>query len=246
MLTDCETGLQHKPAAKADQADGDIQMADKECYGFKMYPSYYEVIRPLPDDQRLAMLDAIMDYAFMGTEPNGLSPILNGYFTLIRPNIDKSVRQCNASVNNGGKGGRPPKQKEETQQKPRENPEETQQKPGRKADRDRDREEIGNTEIDNIPPVSPKGERERFKPPTLEEVRAYHAEKGYSFDPENFVDYYISNGWKVGKNPMKDWKAALRNWAKNEGDNGNAQPKEHAKPLKMVRDENGKLVTLRE
>ena len=100
-------------------------MAEKECYGFKMYPSYYEVIRPLPDDQRLAMLDAIMDYAFMGTEPNGLSPVLNGYFTLIRPNIDKSVRQCNASVNNGGKGGRPPKQKEETQQKP-----------GRKADRD--------------------------------------------------------------------------------------------------------------
>ena len=67
-------------------------MAEKECYGFKMDPSYYEVIRPLPDDQRLAMLDAIMDYAFMGTEPNGLSPVLNGYFTLIRPNIDKSVR----------------------------------------------------------------------------------------------------------------------------------------------------------
>lgn len=52
----------------------------------------------------------------------------------------------------------------------------------------------------------------RFKPPTVEEVRAYCTERGNSIDPQSFVDFYTSNGWKVGKNAMKDWKAAVRTW----------------------------------
>lgn len=55
----------------------------------------------------------------------------------------------------------------------------------------------------------------RFKTPTVEEVRAYILEKGYSVDAESFVDYYTSKGWVVGKSPMKDWKAAVRTWNKN-------------------------------
>ncbi|MBQ6670217.1 MAG: hypothetical protein IJM80_01140, partial [Firmicutes bacterium] len=39
---------------------------------------------------------------------------------------------------------------------------------------------------------------------------------GYSIDPERFIDYYDANGWKVGRNPMKDWKAAVRTWVRNE------------------------------
>ncbi len=52
----------------------------------------------------------------------------------------------------------------------------------------------------------------RFKPPTAEEVSAYVAEKGHHFHPEQFVDFYQSKGWIVGKTKMKDWKAACRNW----------------------------------
>lgn len=55
----------------------------------------------------------------------------------------------------------------------------------------------------------------RFIPPSLEEVKAYCAERKNSVDAEHFIDYYSSNGWKVGKNSMKDWKAAVRNWEKN-------------------------------
>ena len=62
--------------------------------------------------------------------------------------------------------------------------------------------------------------RATFQKPTLEEVTAYCAErqrtkgdqKRKPVDPERFFDYYESNGWKVGKNAMKDWKAAVRNW----------------------------------
>ena len=55
----------------------------------------------------------------------------------------------------------------------------------------------------------------RFKKPTLDELQEYISEKGYKVDAEKFLDYYESNGWKVGKNPMKDWKAAIRNWNRN-------------------------------
>lgn len=64
----------------------------------------------------------------------------------------------------------------------------------------------------------------RFTPPTLEEVRAYCFERGNNVDAERFIDYYTSNGWKVGKNSMKDWKAAVRTWERS--DKGNAPKKQ--------------------
>lgn len=55
----------------------------------------------------------------------------------------------------------------------------------------------------------------KFIPPTVEEVRAYCQERGNKVDPQAFVDYYTSNGWMVGRNRMKDWKAAVRGtWEK--------------------------------
>ena len=54
------------------------------------------------------------------------------------------------------------------------------------------------------------------KHPTLEEVKAYCQERGNRVDPERFIDYYTANGWKVGKNPMKDWKAAVRTWERQD------------------------------
>ena len=58
--------------------------------------------------------------------------------------------------------------------------------------------------------------RTRFTPPTIDEVKAYCTEQGYRVDAERFVAYYESNGWKVGKNPMKDWRAAVRTWVRND------------------------------
>ena len=52
--------------------------------------------------------------------------------------------------------------------------------------------------------------------PTLEEVKEYCSERGNKVDPERWFDYYTSNGWKVGKNPMRDWKAAVRTWERGE------------------------------
>lgn len=58
--------------------------------------------------------------------------------------------------------------------------------------------------------------RHRFTPPTLDDVQAYCQERKNAVDASRFVDYYTANGWKVGKNPMKDWKAAVRTWERGE------------------------------
>ena len=57
-----------------------------------------------------------------------------------------------------------------------------------------------------------------FTPPTIQQVIDYCKERKNNVDPERFIDYYESNGWMVGKNKMKSWQAAVRNWEK--GDNG--------------------------
>ena len=67
-----------------------------------------------------------------------------------------------------------------------------------------------------IPPTAPS---KKFKKPTLEEVQAYCKERKSSISAEYFYDYYESNGWKVGKNPMKDWKATLRRWELRDREN---------------------------
>lgn len=56
----------------------------------------------------------------------------------------------------------------------------------------------------------------RFVKPTVEEVRAYCKERNNNVDADKFITHYQSNGWKVGKTPMKDWKAAVRTWEKND------------------------------
>lgn len=53
----------------------------------------------------------------------------------------------------------------------------------------------------------------RFAPPTIEEICSYISEKGLAISAERFFDYYQANGWRVGKNTMKDWRAACRSWA---------------------------------
>ena len=70
----------------------------------------------------------------------------------------------------------------------------------------------------------PNTHTKRFTPPTVDEVRAYMLERGTTSDPERFVDFYESKGWMVGKNKMKDWKAAVRNWERNAGPKGKPIP----------------------
>lgn len=71
-----------------------------------------------------------------------------------------------------------------------------------------------NNENNNIPPLPPKGEKElcRVIPPTYEMVKEYCDSRNNGIDPGEFIDFYTSKGWVVGKGKMKDWQASIRTW----------------------------------
>lgn len=104
---------------------------------------------------------------------------------------------------------------------------------------DRDRIELGEGSLgeDNGDSATPPPTRsKRFIPPTVEEVAQYCFDRMSSVDPQRFVDYYTSNGWMVGKNKMKDWKAAVRTWEQKEGQSKPKAPKSSNPFLDMVGD----------
>lgn len=98
-------------------------------------------------------------------------------------------------------------------------------------DRQNDRQSTGNRQADDSQMT---GNRQQYKKnknvkkeqrnnhqifviPTVADVEAYCEEKGiFGFDAQKFVDYYTSNGWMVGRNRMKDWRAAIRTWRRND------------------------------
>ena len=78
-------------------------------------------------------------------------------------------------------------------------------------------EQIENIEqVEQIEPPTVVVSAKRFTPPTAEDVLDFCLENGLSIDVDRFMDYYTSNGWRVGRNPMKDWKATVRNWVKSD------------------------------
>lgn len=75
---------------------------------------------------------------------------------------------------------------------------------------------VGKDSIGKVSEGKDKDKTKRFTPPTLDEVKAYCEERKNNVSAERFIDYYTSNGWMVGRNKMKDWKACVRSWEKNQ------------------------------
>ena len=73
-----------------------------------------------------------------------------------------------------------------------------------------------NNDNENNNGVTVRAHSVRFTPPTIDELKVYCTEQGYKIDTDRFLAYYESNGWRVGRNPMKDWKAAVRTWVRND------------------------------
>lgn len=75
------------------------------------------------------------------------------------------------------------------------------------------------TKDNSLPPNGVSDTRaKRFTPPTLDDVSAYIRERGLNVDAQRFLDFYTAKGWMVGKNRMKDWKAAVRTWEKRDSE----------------------------
>lgn len=104
-------------------------------------------------------------------------------------------------------------QDSQTTKEPQKNHEETTKEPQKDPNNNENNE--NNVNKDN------RAKSNRFVPPTIEEIQSYCLERKNTVDANNFFDFYSSKGWMVGKNKMKDWKAAVRTW---ERDNKKQQP----------------------
>lgn len=172
-------------------------MNDQPLDSFVFYRSFRDAIREMTDENKLATLLAICDYALYGIEPKLKDAMSRAVFTVARPSIDANK----ARRDNGKKGGRPPK-------KPMVSDSENLW-----FSKTESTETVSESETGaNGAVVPPK--RPRFVPPSVDEVRAYCRERKNGIDPALFVDFYEARGWNAGKGKMRDWKAAVRTWEK--------------------------------
>lgn len=183
---------------------------------FTFYASFFDAVSRIKKKaDRADAYDAICAYALREEDPDfsKMSDAAQIAFLLIKPNLDSSRRKAKSGKDGGSKkaNGKQNVSKQEANCKQEE----------RESEKEKEKEKEKEGEIENecYPPTPLSGgaKAKRFIPPTVDEVAAYCQERGNGLDPETFVDFYASKGWMVGKNPMKDWKAAVRTWERSEG-----------------------------
>ena len=87
---------------------------------------------------------------------------------------------------------------------------------------DKDSIDIKEKDITNV--ISKKKNSSKFIPPTFEEVTEYCSARNNTVNPQAFIDFYESKGWMIGKNKMKDWKAAVRTWERTQKEYKSSNP----------------------
>nr|DAM54570.1 MAG TPA: hypothetical protein [Caudoviricetes sp.] len=170
----------------------------KKAY-FQYYETFENILEKIKDiEEREHMRKTIINYGLYGTLPAGLSELEEMAWTICKDLIDQQQhrREVNAA-NRAGKKADPSviiriNNGAEEIERPLQNPE-----PEEKA-------------AQEIQPGKPK--RKNFVKPTVEEIAAYCKEKNCNVNAQQFFDYYESNGWKIGRNAMKSWQAAVQNW----------------------------------
>ena len=172
------------------------------------YRTFYDLTTLLPEVERRKVNTALLDYFFEGIEPKGLSESGMKVFKGCEGRISKS-RTNAANVANRYSDSKPTN--EPTEDATNDAAEgSTKPLPDRERDREVDKEG-----------AKEKRKAARFRAPSPAEVSEYAQQyaatknldlRAIDFDPEYFCDYYESNGWHVGKQPMKDWKATVRRW----------------------------------
>lgn len=158
------------------------------------YRSFYDALKNIPSDERLKVYDAIMEYGMYDRNPD-LDGVALAIFLLAKPQIDAN----NKRYENGCKAKKK-RTVSETEANTKQDSSECEAK-----EKEKEKEK-----------VKVKDNNKIFKPPSVDDVRAYCTERGNNVDPQSFVDFYESKGWMIGKNKMKDWKASVRTWERSE------------------------------
>ena len=207
---------------------------------FLMYESWGTLIDNLPNEMAGELQKMINAYAFKGVAIESSNPAITAIFEMIKKKIDEDSEAyeetCKQRSDAGKKGmeSRWKKDKSITDDNgviTNDNTVITDDNKAKQSitkitdygsDNESEYDSDNESENDSASLTETKKKRGTSPRPSLEEVTAYCRERGNNVDPETFIDFYSSNGWKVGKNPMKDWKACVRTWEKRES--GRASP----------------------
>lgn len=181
-----------------------------------LYHSYLKSVEPLNDAERGRLFTACLTYSMTGAEPD-----LRGNERFVWPTIREQIDRDTKKYSDFCK-----KQQENIRKRWDTTvydgtsgiPDDT------KHTKEKEKEKENTLSSPNVEDsIARTPARKRFTPPTLAEVTAYCRERQNAVDPQRFIDYYTANGWKVGKNSMKDWKAAVRTWEGKQRDSATAQ-----------------------
>ena len=187
---------------------------------FTWCDKFTRALEKVPDEQFVVLVRAILAYGSDGVEPELEFP-LDAIFESFREDIDYSHNR-RQSGNKGGKARSGVDSEEASKQS------ETASKLSATASKQSETafklfETASNPskqackQASNTSNTSNTSKKEgRMKRPTLQEVEAEIEARGYHVDARAFIAYYDSNGWKVGKNPMKSWKSALTTWERRD------------------------------
>ena len=172
----------------------------------KVFTDFLEVAEGLSDGALARLFRAMLRYALDGTEPQ-MKSSERALWTVARQNIDRETAAYESKVKHLQRG------RSSVSKTTRSVSEEDKDK---EKEKDKDKDKDKDIYIGGEPPVPPAPKAHIYiQPPSLEEVESYCRERKNRVNPQYFYDYYQSNGWRVGKNPMKDWKAAVRSWESN-------------------------------
>ena len=174
----------------------------------KIFTDFLEVVEPLGDGAAGRLFKAMLRYAL-----NGDVPVLKGKeavaWTVARQHMDREAEAYESKVKNLRRG---PVSVSEIKDS-------VSEKKVSVSGEDKEKDKDKNKDKDNdiyIGAAAPAPKAHIYiQPPALEEIRSFCQERGNSVDPEYFYNYYQSNGWRVGRNPMRDWKATICAWESN-------------------------------
>lgn len=171
---------------------------------FVLYCDIIHTIAKLSDEKAGELFKHILKYV-NDENPKADDPLIEIAFEPIKQALKRDLikwkNKSEANRINGSKGGRPKNPKNPVGYLVTENNRAQPKKADIVIDSVIDSDSVGN---------------KRFTPPTFQQVREYEIEKNYTNKASRFIDFYESKGWMVGKNKMKNWKAARRNWSNDE------------------------------
>lgn len=180
-----------------------------------IFDSYIEAGHTMQQREKESYYAALIEYLYYGIEPDLKGAALS-VMTAIRPSLDESRTR----IANGRKGGRPKKSQDPDSEKANSRNSEKLNAENEESQPRESEKTKGKSKGKSIN-SSNEELNGRFKRPTQDEVARYASGIGHpSFDAQKFMDYYNANGWKVGRNPMKDWEATVRNWIRRDEPQG--------------------------